>query len=386
MARLFIVLAAVASATARLYSANTDYVVFPDLDCAKFGFTAACTCDTTIKGATLHIYEGHVRGASTLTCPACAAAGLTASFTDSSGVLKLTGDATVAQYTAAIKSVTFRTSQGTRDYRVGYNFGQGVYSKATGHFYDFHHYPVPCKDDHCHWENAQEDCAKQSNDLLGLIGYLVTITSDEEDKFAAETLHAEGWIGATDVGKEDSWRWTTGPEGMMGPDACAAYDTSVVGPTRSSCKVYPLKKTKNGCSGTECDKGLLIGTGNGRKGTWTASSYANWANAEPNNWDRPCPGDCDITEEDYAHFLGNGQWNDYPYTHNSIEGYVCEWGGIGELCLREEDLHGSVPFVQGCDRYKDEKECTDQQPGECVWSGGTCFKNDCKCTKSCANC
>ena len=385
MKRALALLVATATTTARLFQANTDNVVFPDLDCSSFTFTGSCQCNTPLKGGSLHISEGHIQGTSTLACPGCAAAGLTASFDSKTGLMKLTGDATIAKYIEAIKTVTFRTSQASTDYRVGYNLGQGVYSAATGHFYDFHHYPVPCRDNHCHWENAQEDCAKESNDLLGLIGYLVTITSHEEDKFAADTLHAEGWIGATDVGEEGTWRWATGPEGMMGPDACAAYDTSVTGARRSSCNIYPLKRTANGCTGPECNKGLIIGRGK----TWNYQkiNFDNWAYNEPNNYDQPCPGDCDTTQEDYAHFLSNGEWNDYPYTHNYIEGYVCEWGGIGDLCIAEGDLHKSVPFVQGCSRYKDETECTDEQPGECYWSGGSCFKHvECTCSHDCSNC
>ena len=388
MQRSLALLVAVAAASGRLYEANKEYVAFPNLDCDAIAWKQSCSCDTVIKGSTVYVTEGHKRGTSTLECKACAGLGLTPSFDSTTGVLRMLGSATVRQHAQAIASVVFKSKTDTTDYRVSYNFGQGVYSSDSGHFYDFHHYDIPCPDDHCHWGNAQEDCAAQENDILGLIGYLVTVTSKEENDFATQYLHAEGWIGAADF-KEETWRWVTGPEGMQGPDACAAYDTSVVGPRRSGCDVYPLASSKQPCGGSECDKGLLIGTGNPSSGSrsYTPSSYDHWDNFEPNNYERDCPGDCLETAEDYGHFLLSGNWNDYPYTHDRIEGYVCEWGGIGELCLDEDDLHGSTAFVQGCDRYKTEKECKDEQPGECMWSGGTCFPHtECTCSKTCANC
>eukprot|EP00754_Rhynchopus_humris_P047942 Rhum_TRINITY_DN7468_c0_g1::Rhum_TRINITY_DN7468_c0_g1_i1::g.23074::m.23074 len=383
MHRSVCVLLAAATAVGRLYEANTDYTVFPNLDCAAFTFSSSCSCSTVVKGSSLQI-DNYIQGVTTITCPDCASLGFTTAVDSQSGVLRLSGTGTVEKYTRALKSVQFRSTQDDKDFRVMYNFGGGVMDKSTGHMYDFHHYPVPCPDDHCHWENAQSDCAAEENDILGLIGYLVTVTTREEDQFAHRTLHSQGWMGSTDAGKEDSWRWVTGPEGMMGPDACAPYDTTTTGPRRSSCDIYPLTRSSDPCTATECDKGLLIGTGNTGKGTWIGSSYSNWEPTEPNNYPHACPGDCDITQEDYGHFHVSGEWNDYPYTHNYIEGYVCEWGGIGEPCLVE--MQGSAAFVQGCEHYNTQNECENEQ-SDCFWSNGSCFKQEeCACTHSCLNC
>ena len=382
--RAFLVLAAIAAASARIYETNTDYAAFPTLSCDDITFTMSCSCDTTIKGATMRVAEGHKAGVSKLTCTACA--GITTNFDSNTGVLSLTGAKTMREYTAAIASVQFRTSQDNGDYRVEYNFGHGIFSKATGHFYNFHHYQMPCPNNQCHWTDAQSDCAAKENDLLGLIGYLVTVTSEAEKGFAAATLHAEGWIGLTDF-QEGKWRWVTGPEGVQG--GCAPYDTSRTDARRSACDVFPLSRSMNPCGGSECDKGLLIGTGNARTGWYqpAAGQYNNWQGGEPNGWDNYCwGGDCATTGEDYGHFYENGNWNDFPYTHDNIEGYVCEWGGVGELCIKDEDLHDSTAFVKSCDRYKTVDEC-EEDKAACYWSGGSCFKFvECKCDHSCTNC
>ena len=107
--------------------------------------------------------------------------------------------------------------------------------------------------------------AAEALDYFGLKGYLATITSVEENNFCASKLAGQGWIGASDEASEGTWKWVTGPE-----------------------------------------------AGN-------SLSYDNWASGEPNDAG---------SNEDFAHFLESGEWNDYPNSNGSeIAGYVVEFGG-----------------------------------------------------------
>lgn len=117
--------------------------------------------------------------------------------------------------------------------------------------------------------------AAEGLNYFGLRGYLATITSAEENAFCLSKLTGEGWIGASDETVEGTWRWVTGPE-----------------------------------------SGNLL-------------SYTNWSSSEPNN----------LGNEDYAHFLLNGKWNDYPNYVSSISGYVVEYGGsAGDPVLDVTDV------------------------------------------------
>ena len=359
---LFVCLCLVDPAGGRLYEAGKSVVIFGELACESLDFVApgtgaaSCDCNTPVTGSVIYIEEGYVQG-DLLSCPKCAALGLTVTFQSETGTLTIKGRASLGKHTQAIAGVEFRAASSATDYRITYNYGHGTYSKDTGHFYDF--FPISdgkCEGE-CTWPDAQAACAKQGNDLLGLIGYLVTVTSVEESAFAIKALKGQGWMGAADL-TEGDWRWVTGPEGNMGASPCKAYDVSVDGPQRSSCDVYPLARTKTPCPPTkECQNGVQISKG-----------FENWSGSEPNDYSNACGGSCATTGEDFAHFYPKGQWNDYPYQSNAIEGYVCEWGGIGEMCIDPKHVHGTDKLVPECGSHKDENECKTELPvGICEW-------------------
>eukprot|EP01060_Flectonema_neradi_P021906 TRINITY_DN2_c0_g1_i6.p1 TRINITY_DN2_c0_g1~~TRINITY_DN2_c0_g1_i6.p1 ORF type:complete len:2288 (+),score=601.89 TRINITY_DN2_c0_g1_i6:192-6866(+) len=355
---------------------------FPDIDCNQITFTT-CDCSTTISGAVMDIEEGYVQGADTLTCTACPA-GITANFDTSTGIMTLTGDATITEYAAALASIQFKTTSGNgASRRVTYNYGHAMYSTVTGHFYEYYSSDKGyCKDSQgvagkCHWDQGQTECALESHDILGLVGYLVTITDATEQKVASEKLHGQGWIGSGDVAKEGEWRWLTGPEG------CPPYNTAVTGPQRSACDLgYPLPESKTPCTGVDCGKGTLFGTGTGSGFVVANGEYNNWASGEPNEYSRPCPGTCDTTGEDYGHYYSDGTWNDYPNGHDNIEGFVCEWGGVGDLCMSPDDVYGTQVLIAGCYVYDNIGACEAHQPaGSCKWDDtqnpAVCVENGC---------
>ncbi|MEI0736838.1 lectin-like protein [Paenibacillus sp. JTLBN-2024] len=137
--------------------------------------------------------------------------------------------------------------------------------------------------------------AAEKMEYFGRKGYLVTITSKEENNFVTEKAQGLGWIGAEDIERKNGearqngdWRWVTGPEGLEdgGKDLQfyqGYYVTPVHGPVENR--------------------------------------YTNWDNGEPN----------DTGGEYVAHIFGPGskpgKWNDYAPT-KSVTGYIVEYGGM----------------------------------------------------------
>jgi hypothetical protein len=109
----------------------------------------------------------------------------------------------------------------------------------------------------------------------GQQGYLVTITSSDEDAFVFNNVPQTNiWFALTDEAVEGQWRIDAGPEA-----------------------------------------GTLIKTANGQFTGNIAGQYNNWAPGEPNN----------AGNEDYAVTKWNGsQWNDLP--NNFSCAYVIEYG------------------------------------------------------------
>lgn len=177
----------------------------------------------------------------------------------------------------------------TAEYIVKRDDGTIVFS-GNGHFYEFVYAPGVT------WTQAKS--MAESRTYNGQQGYLVTITSAAENAFAAAKLNGQGWIGASDAQQEGQWRWETGPEA-----------------------------------------GTLFYVGQGNAGGYAVNGeYNNWAGGEPNDYP-PLGG------EDYAHFLSDGRWNDYPHSiGNSIAGFVVEYGGSAEDCNIQSTATASITF------------------------------------------
>ena len=144
---------------------------------------------------------------------------------------------------------------------VGY-----FYNGVNGHFYR----PISTG---ATYTNAR--AAALNTTFKGQQGYLVTITSADEDAFIYNNVpQSQIWFALTDEVSEGQWRIDAGPE-----------------------------------------KGTLIKTSNGQTTGNIQGQYNNWAGGEPNN----------SGNEDYAVTKWNGtQWNDLP-NHFSCP-YVIEYG------------------------------------------------------------
>ncbi len=217
--------------------------------------------------------------------------GITGSYDAAAGTLFLTGAGTAAEYQDAFRSVMFRNNDvsntNTTNRTINFSIGDALYSEDNGHFYELiEDYNWPS------WTTAKS--LAEGKSFYGLQGYLVTVTSLEENAFLSQKVNSDTWMGASDKHTEGVWRWVSGPEGLensgLGRQFSEQFLTGGVG----------------GCSGDQAP---------GINGY-----YANWAPGEPND----CGGD-----EDVAHFIGgSADWNDYPDGDGFVGYYIVEYGGM----------------------------------------------------------
>ena len=147
-----------------------------------------------------------------------------------------------------------------------------VINPSNGHYYEF-------IDEYVTWEVAFENASKKL--YKDLRGYLVTVSSKEEDTFIFNNVippDKASWLGASDREVEGTWKWMTGPE-----------------------------------AGTIFWHGTY-------DGNMANNAYANWGRAFDN-----------YNNEDYAttfSLFEKGKWNDASET--GIQAYVVEYQAFDE--------------------------------------------------------
>ncbi|HRE51747.1 MAG TPA: Ig-like domain-containing protein, partial [Flavitalea sp.] len=215
--------------------------------------------------------------------------GITVSYSASTGVLSFTGTATPAEWKDIFKAVKFSTtSSGTADRTIKFILGSMLSFTIDGkpHFYEYVLPPA-----YPSWQQAYD--AANGKTFFGLLGYLATITSAEENDFIKLKLSSDGWVGGSDAfakinevkgtshtdqsQTEGNWYWVNGPEA-----------------------------------------GNLISSGNNSP-VVASGGFMNWAPGEPNN----------SGNENYMQLYSsnNGKWNDLNGSPASVPGYVVEYGG-----------------------------------------------------------
>jgi hypothetical protein len=143
------------------------------------------------------------------------------------------------------------------------------YNPINGHFYR----PIAAG---ATYDNAKALSAGQT--FKGQTGYLVTITSANEESFIITNVPQTNiWFALTDRVQEGFWRIDAGPE-----------------------------------------NGTLIKTQNGQTAGNIVGQYNNWCGGEPNN-----AGDEDFAVTKWG---GGSCWNDLPGTANWANPYIVEFG------------------------------------------------------------
>ena len=141
-----------------------------------------------------------------------------------------------------------------------------VFNPGNGHVYKV------VSDQSISWSNA---LSASSSTSFGSTGYLVTVTSQDEQDFF-HRLDKSVWLGLSDEESEGTFKWVTGPE-----------------------------------------SGTVVRTPQGN----VDGVFEKWASGQPNNYGG---------NEDYVGFYrpagSDYGWRDYSQTSNEIYGYVTEYG------------------------------------------------------------
>jgi hypothetical protein len=158
------------------------------------------------------------------------------------------------------------------------------YLPSNGHFYR----PISGSTT---YTSAKSAAASQT--FKGQSGYLVTITSQDEQNFINANVPVSNiWFALSDAGLEGRWRIDAGPEnGTLVWTASANVNNSTTGSYSSS-------------------------------GTTASGQFTAWASGEPNNSDGSIGEDHAVTK-----WGGANTWNDLRDGNSSgIGGYVAEFG------------------------------------------------------------
>lgn len=119
------------------------------------------------------------------------------------------GDATTAQWEAAMEAVKFKTTDYTdlsRDIEIIAGDAVALTIDGEKHFYEYINVSKT-------WHGARD--IAQSKNFYGLSGYLATITSEAENEFITDKLKADAWVGGRAYQTSDGWAnwiWDDGPE------------------------------------------------------------------------------------------------------------------------------------------------------------------------------
>ena len=148
-------------------------------------------------------------------------AGISALYDNNTGILKLSGVASVSSYQEALRNVQFKTDSNATIGTRNFDLTLGTALKGpNGNYYQYIDSSIP-------WTAAKEIAHNSS--YMGMKGYLVTITDQLENSFVSSIIPKAVWIGASDaydqinaaVGStvfsnqtsaEGNWYWVDGPE------------------------------------------------------------------------------------------------------------------------------------------------------------------------------
>lgn len=259
------------------YNENDDMYIDPGLTITG--------SESTYSSAKVYIGDGYIAGQDYLRYSTTGS--ITGSFSQSTGILTLTGSGDAAAYQAAFRNVRYENTNeepNTSDRKITFVLGGNtLYFEDTGHYYEYVSYSSS-------WTEAKANADTKT--MEGLQGYLATITSEEENNFLMEKIQADAWIGASDAAVEGEWRWVTGPEGTE-----------------------------------DSGNGRQFYQGDGYTGSAIPGEYNKWNGPALGTGNEP--NDSGSNEDaGQMYSTNNGTWNDLPHTDTELDGYLLEYGGM----------------------------------------------------------
>jgi hypothetical protein len=228
--------------------------------------------------------------------------GVSASWSAQRRALVFTGSASALDWQTLLRTVTLTTSNAScnpETRKISFTASTNYYNYFNGHYYEY----VSAKKN---WTQARDYAASRT--FYGRQGYLVVISSAEENAYISQLIGYNTWMGGTDNYKlinaavgytkytrqsdaEGKYHWVTGPE-----------------------------------------KGVNFSNGNNTPSI-PAGRYCRWESGEPNNYptgyvDR----DVGTNGEHYMHIYADRKtWNDFP--NDRYFASIIEYG----------DMPGDVP-------------------------------------------
>ena len=172
-----------------------------------------------------------------------------------------------ADIQTALNSITFNTGSVSGEvinlevYIGSNDVAQRYFNPSNGHIYEYVSGNIT-------WSAARTASTGSTYD--GATGYLVTITSQEEQDFINARVSQKYWMGLSDKDVEGTFEWMDGPEA-----------------------------------------GTVIRTSSGN----VSGQYNNWASGQPDGADYVL-----------GNFNSNGQWDDDNDNSGQVNGYIVEYG------------------------------------------------------------
>ncbi len=236
-----------------------------------------------LTGFTVTISENYSSG-DVLSYTGSLPSGVTTSgFSTQRRSITFTGTTSAANWQTFLRTVTLQTTSATcnpETRKVSFTASTNFYNYFNGHYYEY----VSAKKN---WTQARDYAASKS--FYGRQGYLVVITSAEENAYISQMIGYNTWMGGTDNYKlinaavgytkyanqsaaEGKYHWVTGPE-----------------------------------------KGVNFSNGN-HSPSIPAGRYCRWQSGEPNNYNTGFyDNNVGAYGEHYMHIYADRKtWNDFP--------------------------------------------------------------------------